>query len=295
MAVIMKKLVVVLFVFLGVLTLNAQETYTVNGESLILKLKVEGTLDLLMSTDDNSYRYFIRSTNATITELLNTRDDEGLFREEYKATLETATSGRSAADVRFTYPSISTYVEMYDESQDENFEALRSKWKVQKRLSIFAGVTNSPFVTNPENSKTPLFGAEFELSEDRDYPRHSGFLQVRHVLEDETDFQYSTTEISLGYRFRFINKKAFNIYADVKTVTVNFSNFEVDDTLDNAPIFAKESSTAFDVPFIFAIGADFKIADNGYLTLGFNQLFAVFLENQGNFPTDVTLGYRMKL
>ena len=55
------------------------------------------------------------------------------------------------------------------------------------------------------------------------------------------------------------------------------------------------SDTAFDAPFIFGIGADFKITDNSYIFIGYNQLFAAFLDNQGNFSTDITLGYKLSL
>lgn len=291
----MKKLVLLFSVILSCTLLNAQETYIVNGETIELKLKVDGEVDFLMSAEDNVYRYFIRTADNEVLELLNTRDDQDNFKEEYKAILEKATSGMSAANVRFTYPSISSYIETYDKGQDDDFEILSSKWKVQKRLSVFGGITNSPFVTNPENIKTPLFGAEFEVSEDRDHPRHSAFLQVRHILEDKNEFPYSTTELSLGYRFRFINTRSINLFADVKAATINFSKSVVDRSSETAPLFVKESNTAFDIPFIFGLGADVRLSDTSFITIGFNQLVALFLENQGNFPTDITLGYRMKL
>lgn len=291
----MKKIFFLLCLLISYTSLKAQETYIVNGESLQLKTEVDGKLDLLWNIVDKEYRYFIRSSDNSITELINTTDDNDKYQDQYKATLESATSGMSADKVNLTLPSLITYIESYNMGQDANFESTHLKSKVQMRLMVFGGITNSPFVTNPENIKTPVFGAELEVSESKESPRHSGFLQIRHVLEDQDEFRYSTTEISLGYRFRFIRSKGFNLFADVKAATVNFSKSTLA-LAENGIITTKEvSDTAFDVPVIFGIGADIRVSKCSFITLGYNQLFAAFLDNQGNFSTDITLGYKMQL
>lgn len=272
-----------------------QESYFVNGEPVQLKTEVEGKLDLLWNIIDNEYRYFIRTSDGSITELVNTRNDNDSYQSQYKTTLENATSGVSAKKVNLTLPSLITYIEAYNKSQDASFESTHSKSKAQLRLMVFGGITNSPFVTNPDNVKTPVFGAELEVSESKESPRHSGFFQIRHVLEKKDEFPYSTTELSLGYRFRFIKSKGFNLFADVKGATVNFSKSTIAST-ENGVVTAKEvSDTAFDVPFIFGLGADIRVSQCSFITLGYNQLFAAFLDNQGNFSTDVTLGYKLQL
>ena len=216
----MKKILLLLVVLLSYSSIKAQESYTVNGETLQLKTEVNGTLDLLWNIIDNEYRYFIRTSNNTITELVNTKDENDDYKQEYKTTLESATSGLSAKKVNLTLPSLITYLETYNKTQDTTFESTHEKSKAQLHLSVFGGITNSPFVDNPENVKTPVFGAELEVSEDRESPRHSGFFQIRHVLEDKDKFPYSTTELSLGYRFRFVRTKGFSLFADVKGGTV---------------------------------------------------------------------------
>lgn len=292
----MKKILLLICVLLSFSSLKAQETYTINGETLQLKTEVDGKLDLLWNIINNEYRYFLRSSDSDIKELVNTRDDRDNYKEEYKTTLENATSGISAAKVNLTLPSLINYLEKYNKSQDANFTSTHPKKKVQLNLSVFGGITNSPFVTNPDNVKTPVVGAELEVSEAKESPSHSGFFQVRHVLDDQDKFPYSTTELSLGYRFRFIKLKSFNLYADVKAATINFSKSMVPVVGDGETVSIQNvSDTSFDVPFIFGIGADFRISESSFITIGFNQLFAVFLDNQGNFPTDVTLGYRRKL
>ena len=291
----MKNILLLLCVVLSYTSLKAQETYIVNGESLQLKTEVDGKLDLLWNIVDKEYRYFIRSSDNSITELINTTDDNDKYQDQYKVTLESATSGMSADKVNLTLPSLITYIESYNKDQDANFESTHLKSKVQMRLMVFGGITNSPFVTNPDNIKTPVFGGELEISEDKESPRHSGFLQIRHVLDDKDKFPYSTTELSLGYRFRFIRSKGFNLFADVKAATVNFSKGRITDNEGVITLNGDASNTAFDVPFIFGIGADIRVSKCSFITLGYNQLFAAFLDNQGNFSTDITLGYKMQL
>lgn len=277
--------------------MTAQETHTIKGETLQLKTEVDGKLDLLWNIIDNEYRYFIRASDNTITELLNTRNDNDSYQEEYKTTLTNATvgSGMNTDKVNLTLPSLITFIETYNKTQDATFEFTHSKSKAQLRLSVFGGSTNSPFVYNPENVKTPVFGAELEVSEDLESPRHSGFFQIRHVLNKKDEFPYSTTELSLGYRFRFIRSKGFNLFADVKGATLNFSKGRIAE--NNGVITFNEdvSDTAFDIPFIFGVRADIRVSECSFITLGYNQLFAALLDNQGNFSTDVTLGYKMRL
>ncbi len=292
----MKKLLSLLCVFFSISFANAQESYSVNGETVQLKTEVEGTLDLLWGIIDNEYRFFIRSSDNTITELVNTKNEANDFQEEYKTTLANATSdsGMPTHKVNLTLPSLISFIETYNKIKDANFTSTHPKSKAQLRMSVFGGITNSAFVNNPENVKTPVFGAELEILKDMESPRHSGFLQVRHVLDND-EFPYSTTELSLGYRLRFIKTRAFNLFGDVKVATVNFSKGRI--STSDGDVFIEKDATdiAFDVPFIFGVGADFRVSECSFITLGYNQLFAAALENQGNFSTDITLGYRIIL
>lgn len=155
-------------------------------------------------------------------------------------------------------------------------------------------MTNNPFIENPDNTITPLFGAEMELYDNNIAKRHAAFLQLSHVLESG-ELDYSTTEIALGYRFRFIYTDKFNMHANLKLATLSFSNSSyVVGEGENIEIKNK-SATSFDAPLIFGLGADFKVSDNGFITFYYNELFAVFIENQGNFSTNFALGYKFNL
>ena len=53
--------------------------------------------------------------------------------------------------------------------------------------------------------------------------------------------------------------------------------------------------TEFNLPLIFGIGTDIKVNESGYLTIIVGELIAVLQENNGNFPTDISIGYKFNL
>jgi hypothetical protein len=81
----------------------------------------------------------------------------------------------------------------------------------------------------------------------------------------------------------------------MKFATLNFSNATI--LVNNDDIITTEeiSDISFDVPFIFGIGADIRITENSFITLAYNELFALFLDNQGNFSQDFAVGYKFNL
>ena len=96
----------------------------------------------------------------------------------------------------------------------------------------------------------------------------------------------------MGYRYRFINKETFSVYGQVKLATLNFSNVTF---LNESDIEVESSETSFDIPFIFGVGSDIKVGSNSYITIIYGELFAAFLDNQGNFSTDIAVGYKFNL
>lgn len=273
---------------------QAQELYMIEGEELQLKTEVSGKLDLLWNIIDGNYRYFVRTDTNTIVELKNTKVD-GKYQFEYRDLLtELTDNSKSTKRLNLTLFSLSEFIDDYNSTVDSTYESTVSRNKLLFRLGVFGGLTNSPFVTNPDNLTTPLFGGELEVLDVNQISRHAAFFQIKHVLEQD-ELQYSTTELALGYRFRAINKAKFSLYANVKFATVNFSNAVVS-TNTNGTITTEEfNETAFDVPFIFGIGADIRISENSFITLAYNELFAILLDNQGNFSQDFTIGYKFNL
>ncbi|PWK19006.1 hypothetical protein [Xanthomarina spongicola] len=295
----MKKLVFILCLLLSFMSLKAQETYTVDGETLQLKTEVDGNLDLLWNIIDGQYRYFVRTENGSIQELVNTKNpDTKKYQEQYKTTLNQLTKdyGLSAEKVNLTLASLKDYINMYNSTSDLNY-SYEPRAKLKSRLGVFGGVTNQPFVNNPNNTSVPFFGAEFEIYGDSRFKRHAGYFNLRTALEAD-DFKYASTELGLGYRFRFINKSNFSIYGNLTFVTYTFYNQTTtyeDSTNPGSYITEDQSGSNLEAPFIFGLGSDIKITKNGYLTLAYNNLFALFIENQGNFPIDFALGFKFNL
>ncbi|WP_204344140.1 outer membrane beta-barrel protein [Psychroserpens algicola] len=290
----MRKIVCLICFVLSFSFLEAQDTYIVNGEQLELKKEVDGKLDLFWNIIDGNYRYFVKSESSAIMELTNTKKD-GKFQEEYKTLLNELTNATmSTKRLNLTLFSLKEFVDSYNSSVDSSYQSTVKRNKLMFRLGVFGGITNSPFVSNPDNLTTPFFGGELEVLDVNQISRHAAFLQVKHVLEQD-ELQYSTTELALGYRFRFINKAKFSLYGNVKFATLNFSNVTIA-TEDNGTITTESfNDTSFDAPLIFGVGADIRVSENSFITLGYNELFALFLDNQGNFSTDFSIGYKFNL
>jgi len=292
----MKKLVFLLLFALFCFSAYAQKQHTINGETYQLKTEVSGTIDLLWNIIDSEYRYFVKK-NGTITELVNTKGNSKKFQEEYKTTLSNLTKGSalSTSKVNLTLYSLRNFINKYNASVDPNYVSVSKETVIKSRLLVFGGISNSPFISNPNNIKNPLFGAEIEIFEDNILPRHALFFELKHVLDNDK-FKYSTTQLALGYRYRFINTEAFNLYANAIFGTYNFSKItitylnELDETITE-----ENTDNAFTAPFSFGVGADFRVSPNSFITLTYNELFALFLENKGNFSTNIALGYKFNL
>ena len=287
----MKKILLFILLCFAFQINYSQENYTVNGETLVLKTETKGNIDLLWNIIDGEFRYFIRTENSTITELKNTKESKRKYLEEYKATLSDFTNGMSTDKLKFTLSGLKNYIDTYNASLDASYISTSTKPKVGFRLGFSGGITNNPFVGNPDNVKAPLIGVELEIYEAKTLPRHSGFLQARHSF-DSDDFPYSTTEFSLGYRYRIINTSSFSIYAQVKLATVNFTNVTFIGENDTE---ISQNDTSFDVPLIFGIGSDIKVGEKSFITIIYGELFALALNNQGNFSTDIAVGYKFNL
>lgn len=293
----MKNLGLIILLFFFSFSAFSQNNYTINGKTYELKKDVEGSIDLLWNVIDGNYRYFVEK-DGKIEELTNSKSNNGSFQEEYLNTLQlfSGSSDINSKTVKLTLPSLRNFVNQYNATVDSSYTISQDKIELKTRLGLFAGITNNPFVENPDNLTTPLFGAELELYDDDIAKRHAAFFQLTHILEND-DLKYSTTEIALGYRFRFIYSKKFNMHANVKLVTLSFSNstfsFVDEDTM--LEVSEDKSATSFDAPVIFGLGADLKIAENSFITFYYNELFALSLENQGNFSTNLALGYKFKL
>lgn len=296
----MKKTLIILFFCIGLFTTSSfgqEASYNVNGETYILKEAVTGELTLLWNTIDGEFRYFAKKGDD-IYELKNTKDDNGKFQEEYKETLRlmTADSKLLPDETDLTLNSLKYYFNSYNKDRDASYEYNVNAIKLKTRLGIFGGVSNNPYVTNPENAIGPIFGAEFEIYEDETAKRHAGFIEFKQSLKSG-DFEYQSSQFSLNYRFRFIYQRSFNIYAQVKFATFTASSDTVEFIDEDSGVLVRQniSGSAFDTPLSLGIGSDIRIFNESFITLQVGEIAAAFLDNNGNFPIDLRLGYKFKL
>jgi len=290
-------LLITLCLFLPFLCISQDaEIYTVDGTSYELKTEVSGTMDLLWNVIDKRYRYFVKK-DGIITELLNTNNDSYTYNEEYKNTLKNLTSDvdMNVDKLKFILPSLRDFVNAYNLAKDPDYVIQRKAFKLKTRLGILGGMSNVPFVENPDNEILSMFFGELELYDDVTLRRHSLFFRAKHIPEKE-QFKYTTTQLGLGHRFKIIKSDAFSFYTNITFATINFtkSSFSfVNQDLDT--LTDTKSATNFDAPFIFGVGMDIKLTNNLYATIDYDELFAIFLENQDNFSKHLAFGVKFNL
>ncbi len=292
----MKKSITILFFIISFTLVQAQKTYTVNSETLELTTEVNGTIELLSTIDNGLYRFFVKK-GTEIIELKNTKDASGNYKEEYKDVLKSITENTdpSVDNVKLTIGSLKRFLDTYNKTKDSDYIESSQTSTVNFRLGAFAGITNHPFVQNISNSSYPQLALELEIFGDTGNPRHSGIFQFRQTLGGGGDFV--TTELSLGYRFRFLRKEGFNLFVQNRFASLNFNNThfaenpnEIGDSLIEIP-----SETIFDVPLIFGIGADIKISDRSYVSIIYDSLFGINTDDADKFSGNILVGYKFKL
>ena len=291
---IMKKLLFILCLSIIPLFTYAQDVYTVDGESLELKTEVQGNITLLWNSIDGTFRYFIKHKNV-ITELKNTKL-ERKYQEDYKKILANATNDYEGYNtVKLTLPSLSNYINAYNASVDSNYNVSKKKSRLQSNLLIFGGVTNHPFVENQENANNPIFGLEIEFINSNTLKNHALFFGVNHALSSDK-FDYSSTQFDFGYRYRFINKPSYNVYLNSTLATFTISKEVVVFQDENDMTIQDEiSGNSLEAPINFGIGMDLKLSDFSFITVTYNDIFALSLKKKGNFSTYFNLGYKIIL
>ncbi len=288
----MKKVLFLLVLTTCSFSVSAQQKYTVDGKSYELKTAVEGHLNLLWNVVDKQFRYFVKTSDGTVSELLNTKDSNNIYQEQYKMQLKELTENSNIAtnDLKFTLNDLTLFFKHYNTAIGDS-AYLDEKPTLKSRLGFYGGITNHPFVNNPNNTTVPFFGAEFEVFSSNKNSNHAGFFSIEHALDND-DFKYTSTQLALGYRYRFINKPSFNIYGNALLATYNFSKSTI--ALTSTTNEVVKNST-FKIPFAFGLGADIKIGDSSFITLAYNELFALFIDSNGDFPIDFAVGYKLNL
>jgi len=286
----MTRLLFILAIFLAQISFS-QQSYTINGETLSLYSEAEGKLSFLWNSFDGNYRYFIKKGDE-IVELKNTRENKK-YQEEYKNVLQSYTVS-DASKVRFTKADLSKEIDKYNVNNDASYVSEVKSVNLKTRFGAFAGITNYPYFINPDNTSLPQFGAELEIIDDVKLKRHSIAIQLRHILGNN-DYDFSSTQASLNYRFKFVNSEDVAIFVNTKIadfvhVSQDLSIVDANGEITNI----SASGSEFQAPFGIGIGADIPIG-NGFLTVLYQDIFALNLNDNGEFPIDIVLGYKWNL
>ena len=288
--------ILALFLILSAGTLQAQQQYTVDGQTYTLNTEVEGTLTLLWNTIDGEYRYFSKK-GSDIVELKNTKQN-GDYQEEYKKTLEQQTSDAvvSTGKLNLTLPSLRSFFVEYNKLKDPNFSNVEESIDLQFRLGAFVGITNSVYTLNPTNELQPIAGVDLELIDNVKLRRHSIVFRFKQTFES-SEYKYSASQLSLNYRFKFIKTPKFDAFINCKFASLTFSQREIEYLIESNPpvlVTDNKSGSDFNAPVTFGLGADYKVG-NGYITFNYNDIVGLNVESNDEFPVDFTLGYKFNL
>jgi hypothetical protein len=285
----MKKILTTISLALICQLVISQETYTYNNESMILKTEIEGELDLLWTSGvDGRFRYFIKDKDEKLVELINKR--EGEYTKEYQNQLVNLTN-TDASDVKYTIYGLRAYIDIYNKSKDVNYIGDEPS-KLGTKLAVFGGLSNNPFIENPDNKFLNFIALELELNDKSNKSRHAGFANLRYTLSSD-DIDYSALQLAIGYRFKFVNTDKIKVFVQNKFASLTYTetktfNFDTNRLEDS-------SGTAFDAPLIFGLGADFKVSNHGNITLVYDSLFSAIFKDNSNFPLDFAIGYKFNL
>lgn len=275
--------------------ISAQNTYTVNGESVSLKTEVDGKLSLLWNIIDGEYRYFSKKDDA-ILELKNTKEDRN-YKNEFRQTLATqiGDADLQTSNVNLTLSSLRKFYNSYNTLKDPSFVKATGPLKPVLRLGGFAGITNSNFTDNPTNSKQLQIGADLEVVDRDKFKRHAVVLRLANTFAT-SDYDYSAFQASLNYRYKFVMQSKFDFYLNLKYAS--YISFDSERLINQEglpePVLVETSGNNFSIPLSFGLGGDFALG-NGHLTVLLNDLFGLNIDSNDEFPTNILLGYKFEL
>jgi hypothetical protein len=139
-----------------------------------------------------------------------------------------------------------------------------------------------------------LVGVEFEILDSKLLPRHAIVFQFRQTFAVE-DFDYTASQLSLNYRFKFVKSATVDVFANARLATYTYSKTVITSTdpAENS-VDMEVSGGNLQAPILLGLGADIKLG-NGYLTLAYNDLVGLTIDDNGEFPVDFSLGYKFNL
>lgn len=282
--------VILLFFSAG---LQGQGIFVIEGDTLKLTEQVRGELSLFWNESPEKPRFFVRKGDR----MLELKDSLQAGRPQYQTELESLTQNPDqAGDLDFSLTDLESFVRSYNEQmQRQNLEG-ESRPVFASRIGFFTGLSNNVYADNPDNVLAPLIGLEFEMFNPQVSWRHSVVLDLEQSFKRE-GYRYTATQLSLSYRYRFLQLNRLQIYVDATLGRLLYERDEYSVLDEQGEVLALRDEADFKLqaPLSLGIGADFQVTQNGYITFGYNEVVSATLDSNGSFPIDITLGYRYQL
>ena len=290
-----KLLTLLIFLMLSK-DLAAQETFIIENDTLQLRREVKGPLTLYWTLEGTKYRYFVQKGNKMI-ELYSTVVG-GNEQEEYKEQLAALTTDAKirTEQVKFLLYSLKYFVNRYNTLVKEDYEANAATDNIKQRIGLFVGLSNNVYTENPDNVLVPTLGLEYEFYDPNIAPRHSAFIQLRQSFKRH-EYRYSSTQLSVNYRFRALYFSGFDLHIDAELATFLYAQDRIFLRNDSGEITTvrEENGFSFTAPFSFGIGSDIKVTENSFISVSYNDFFSIVLDGNEYFPIDFSVGYKYNL
>ena len=115
---------------------------------------------------------------------------------------------------------------------------------------------------------------------------------IKKLLEPLAKYKKTSTYT----QFQSLVAKALSdvVYYNASIGKVDMQHLIDRGTDPNTLIEIEDSGSTLRAPFIFGLGADFKLG-NGNISIIYDSLFALALDNKDNFPIDFSVGYKFNL
>ena len=158
----------------------------------------------------------------------------------------------------------------------------------------FAGLSNNAYFINPDNAFLPVFGIDFEIIDTVKLKRHVFLFQFEQTFSS-SDYKFSSSELSLSYRYKLIMQEKFDILLGIKGASyINISRDLVAIGTNGEEEVVKSSGGDIRTPGSLGFGADIALG-SGFLTFAYNDIVSLGLEKNDAFPIHLTLGYKLPL
>ncbi|SEA66734.1 hypothetical protein [Psychroflexus halocasei] len=259
---------------------SAQNNLTIDQKVYDVKPLVDGELSLYSEKTTGDHLYIMSYNNKHV---LLERDN---YRQQIESLLDRSLdiknlSYRTRAFVIFT--------EKFNHRIDEKID------KLSLGLSVYGGVSNEFLFTNPNNEKYGIIGAELELYNRKMFRRHSLFFQFNQTI-NTSDYDFNLSQLTLNYRFRFIDTKYFYAAANVEFFSLNYVSFENSYyNQDEELVVEDQEATALDTPISFGASLNFNVSKVTTIFLSYNDFVALGVNDNGETPLDFSFGLRFAL